>query len=213
MSSHRGTRIRRLRTRRLRKGIGSSMVLAGLALLGSVAYQLWGTGIATSRAQANLRQSVATQGFAERPVPGGAVGFIQIPRIGLDMAFVQGVAAQDLAEGPGHYVRTPLPGYGGNVAIAGHRTTHLNPFWSLNELRRGDRIVLRTRLGVFVYRVVWQRTVATNDWSVIAPTEVSSLTLTTCTPAFTSRARLVIRAVQISGPNPVAARRVRIAAA
>jgi LPXTG-site transpeptidase (sortase) family protein len=68
---------------------------------------------------------------------------------------------------------------------------------------------MQTRLGVFVYRVVWQRTVAMNDWSVIAKTDVASITLTTCTPRFTSRERLVVRAVQVAGPNLGAERQGR----
>jgi sortase A len=87
------------------------------------------------------------------------------------------------------------------VAIAGHRTTHLHPFWPLDQLRAGDRVLLQTRLGAFVYRVTWKRTVALDDWSVIAPTAVPSLTLTTCTPRFSNRERLVVRAVQVAGPN------------
>jgi sortase A len=212
METVRGTRVERRRARRIRRmrrGIGSSLILAGLVLLGSVAFQLWGTGIATSRAQAHLRQHVAMYGFPKRPIPGAAVGFLDIPRIHLDMAVVQGVGPDQLAEGPGHYARTPLPGFGGNVAIAGHRTTHLHPFWSLDQVHRGDRILMQTRLGVFVYRVVWQRTVAMNDWSVIAKTDVASITLTTCTPRFTSRERLVVRAVQVAGPNLGAERQGR----
>jgi sortase A len=187
--------------RRLGLGAGMSCLVAGLLLIGSVAYQLWGTGIQTSHAQTALRHRIETYGFPARPIPGGAIGFLDIPRIRLDMVVVQGTDAAALAEGPGHYPRTPLPGHGGNVAIAGHRTTHLHPFWPLDALRPGDRILLQTRLGAFVYRVVWQRTVALNDWSVIARTAVPSLTLTTCTPRFSSRERLVVRAVQIAGPN------------
>jgi sortase A len=197
-----GTRLPRLRTRRVRRSAGLSLVVAGLTLLGSVAYQLWGTGIQTSRAQAEIRRQVAAHGLPAHPIPGGAAGFIRISRIHLDMAFVQGAGLDALARGPGHYPLTPMPGQGGNVAIAGHRTTYLHPFWALNLVRPGDRIVLRTRAGTFVYRVVWQRAVAPDDWSVIAPTPVPSLTLTTCNPRFDSWQRLVVRAVQVSAPSP-----------
>ncbi len=172
-----------------------------MALIGSVAYQIWGTGIETSHAQTVLRHRVESFGFPARPIGGAAVGFLDIPRIHLDMVVVQGAGETALAKGPGHYVQTPFPGYGGNVAIAGHRTTHLHPFWPLDQLRPGDRILIQTRLGAFVYRVIWQRTVPLNDWSVIAHTAVPSLTLTTCTPRFSSSHRLVVRAVQVDGPN------------
>ena len=213
VNANRGTRVGRLRARRIRQGVGSSLVLAGLILMGTVAYQLWGTGVATSRAQAGFREQIARYGFPVRPFPGGAIGFIDIPRIHLDMAFVQGVGADALAKGPGHYPRTPLPGFGGNVAIAGHRTTHLHPFWSLDRVRVGDRILVQTRAGAFVYRVVWTRTIDRHDWSVIGETDVPSITLTTCTPRFTGHERLVVRAVQVAGPNLRAARESRIATA
>lgn len=189
--------MRRLRTGRIRRAGGLSLVVTGLLLVGSVAYQLWGTGIQTSRAQADIRRQVAAHGLPANPIPGGAAGFIRIPRIHLDMAFVQGAGPEALAKGPGHPL-TPMPGHGGNVAIAGHRTTHLHPFWALDQVRAGDRIVLETRAGTFVYRVAWQRAIAPNDWSVIAPTPVPSLTLTTCNPRLQAWQRLVVRAVQVS---------------
>jgi sortase A len=197
----RPARVRRLRLRRVRQGVGVSCIIAGVALIGTVAYQLWGTGIATSHAQAGFRHQIQTFGFPPRAFQGRAIGYLDIPRIHLDMVFVQGVGADALAKGPGHYPRSPLPGSGGNVAIAGHRTTHLHPFWSLDQIEPGDRILIQTRDGAFEYRVIWQRTVAMNDWSVIKQTPVASLTLTTCTPRFTSRQRLVVRAVQVGGPN------------
>jgi sortase A len=88
------------------------------------------------------------------------------------------------------------------VAIAGHRTTHLHPFWALDRVQPGDRIVLLTRAGTFVYRVTWVRLVDPHDLSVIDPTAVPALTLTTCNPRFQAWQRLVVRAVQVFGPAP-----------
>jgi sortase A len=178
------------------------LVALGLSLLGYVAYQLWGTGVYTARAQSRLTTEIRSHGFPVRPVPGGAVGFIRIPTIGLDMAFVQGTDPADLAKGPGHYPRTPLPGDGGNVVIAGHRTTHLAPFWSVDALTPGDQIMLQTRAGTFVYRVAWVRVVDPASAWVARSTNRPSLTLTTCNPRFSARQRLVIRAVQIYGQVP-----------
>src|SRR5438552_9205647 len=136
---------RRARRRRRARGLalGASLVLAGASLLGTVAWQQWGTSLATARAQSRLKAEFhralahpSKGGHTDRPVlPGGAEGLIVIPAIHVDEAFVQGVALDDLAEGPGHYPGTPLPGRGGNVAIAGHRTTHGAPFWALDSLR------------------------------------------------------------------------------
>jgi sortase A len=179
-----------------------SLVVMGLSLLGYVGFQLWGTGVYTSRAQARLTTELRMRGFPARPVPGGAVGFIAIPRIGLDMAFVQGIASDDLAKGPGHYPNTPLPGGAGNVVIAGHRTTHAAPFWAVDALREGDQIVVQTRRGTFVYRVRWVKVVAPDALWVTTTTNRPSLTLTTCNPRFSMRERLVVRAVQVYGQGP-----------
>ena len=196
------TRTKRRRRRALRRRLGGALIAAGLALLGIVAFQLWGTGIATSRAQSHFRQEIRTNGFPARPVVGEAMGFIRIPRIHLDMAFVQGTSPAALTRGPGHYRGTPFPGEGGNVAIAGHRTTYLHPFWALNRLEPGDRIILRTRRGTFMYEVIWQKVVPPGSWWVLGQTKVPSLTLTTCNPRFLAAERLVVRAVQIYGPSP-----------
>jgi sortase A len=170
-------------------------------MLGSVGYELWGTGLQTARAQSVLRADLA-HGFPSRAIPGRANGFIRIPRMALDVVFVEGVGPDQLAKGPGHYPGTPLPGSGGNVAIAGHRTTHGAPFWGLITLRRGDLIELQTRRGTFIYSVVWQAVLSPNAAWVTARTRVPSLTLTTCNPRFSSTQRLVVRAVQIYGMTP-----------
>jgi sortase A len=177
-------------------------VAVGLSLLAYVAFQLWGTGVYTARAQSQLTAEIRAKGFPSRPIPGGAVGFIRIAAIGLDMAFVQGTEGPDLAKGPGHYPDTPLPGQGGNVVIAGHRTTHQAPFWSLDSLGEGDQIVLQTRAGTFVYRVQWVKVVQPDDFWIARQTTRPSLTLTTCYPRFSRKERLVVRAVQVYGSVP-----------
>ena len=183
------------------------LLMAGAGLLIHVGWDLWGTGLATARAQTKLRadlHEVFTHPRAHRlpVVPGGADGLIRIPAVHLDMAFVEGTGQDALAKGPGHYPNTPMPGAGGNVAIAGHRTTHLAPFWAIDSLHAGDDVTLITRDGRFVYRVVWVGVAAPDaDW-VLAQTGVPSLTLTTCWPRFSASHRLVVRAIQVYGRSP-----------
>jgi sortase A len=191
------------------RAAGNVMLTFGLLLGALIAYELWGTGVVTARAQSQLRDEVALHGFADyapapegdragpRPIPGDALGYLRIPTLGLDLVFVEGVGWNDLRRGPGHYPETALPGQPGNVAIAGHRTTYLHPFWNLNEMEVGDRVVLRTRRGTFTYRVDWVRVVGPKDWWVIAPTAEPSVTLTTCEPRFSAAKRLVVRGVLV----------------
>lgn len=125
---------------------------------------------------------------------------MRIPRIGVDVVVVQGVTKDALRAGAGHYPNTPLPGERGNVAIAGHRVTWGKPFRHMDKLRRGDRIELLTPVGTFVYEVsVEPFVVAPGDLSVIAPTQRSMLTLTTCNPVHSDRERLVVHAALVSG--------------
>lgn len=59
----------------------------------------------------------------KKPLPGDAIGLIEIPAIGFREYVVEGTDTANLRKGPGHYPETPLPGQRGTAAIAGHRTT------------------------------------------------------------------------------------------
>ena len=78
----------------------------------------------------------------------------------------QGTETATLRKGPGHYARTRLPGQRGTVAIAGHRTTYGAPFVDLDDLRRGERIVVTMPYGRFTYRVDGIRIVEPTAWRV-----------------------------------------------
>ena len=113
--------------------------------------------------------------------------------MGLDVVVVRGVGSSELKKGPGHYEGTAYPWEGhGRAAIAGHRTTYGHPFWSLDQLRRGDLVRLRTEFGTFDYRVTGAKVVLPNDASVLAQTNEPTLVLTACTPRFSGSHRLVV---------------------
>ena len=89
----------------------------------------------------------------KRPLPGDAIGEIILPSLDKHYFVVEGTDTDNLRKGPGHYPDTPLPGERGTVAIAGHRTTYGAPFRHIDELERGQRIILSMPYGRFVYRV------------------------------------------------------------
>jgi LPXTG-site transpeptidase (sortase) family protein len=126
---------------------------------------------------------------------GAAFGRIVVPRLRLSVVVVQGTSAADLRRGPGHYPMTSLPGSGGTVAIAGHRTTWLHPFRHIDELRKGDAIDLRMPYGRFVYRVTGHRVVAADDWSIIRKRPWEQLVLSACHPLYSASHRWVVFAV------------------
>lgn len=76
------------------------------------------------------------------PGPYQRLGQIQIPKIGLDVSFGEGVFDKTLVKGPGHWPGTPMPGREGNSVISGHRNTHTQPFKELDELKSGDEITV-----------------------------------------------------------------------
>ena len=226
--------------------IGRFMMRAGVLILLFVAYQLWGTGLATSRAQDRLEDEFAqlladapattsttsssappsTTTTTEAPVaapvtapvdipppdPGGPVGRIEIPAIGVDFITLQGVDLKWLQEGPGHFPQTPLPGQPGNVAFAGHRTTYAAPFNRLDELQPGDEITFETVQGTFTYTVDShdRGDGSASGYFVVAPTDVGVLdqdgtdrvTLIACHPKYSARQRIVVTATLASPPAP-----------
>lgn len=163
----------------------------------------------TSGGEVEGDDSVATDlhivPLRSRPEPGSAVARIEAPTIGLDKTVVEGVGRPQLRNGPGLYPISPLPGHSGNVAIAGHRTTHGSPFADLDQLLPGDSITLETLDGLFTYRVeaqydsdgeaVGHRIVSPEAVEVISDRGDNRLTLTSCHPRYSDRQRLVVTAV------------------
>ncbi|NBM16785.1 class E sortase [Streptomyces sp. GC420] len=145
---------------------------------------------------------------ADAPRRDQAYAVIRIPRIGLTAPVAQGISrAGVLNKGyVGHYPGTAQPGEPGNFALAGHRNTHGEPFRYINRLRNGDRIEVETARASFTYVV--ERTLpqtSPRDTAVIGSVPRSEvrrgygfgeagyyITLTTCTPEYTSRYRLVV---------------------
>jgi sortase A len=196
--------------------IGTVMTGAGVLILLFVAYQLWGTGVYTSRQQDDLKAQFRTRATTVKPptsgpttttVPlptptGEAVAIVRIPKIGAEHAVVEGVSLGDLRKGPGHYPETPLPGEAGNAAIAGHRTTYGAPFNRLDELSPGDKIEVTTARGAFTYQVQGTTVVKPSQVEVLAPTPDARLTLTTCNPKYSAKQRLVVVATLAPGQPP-----------
>jgi sortase A len=215
------------------RGFGQFLITAGIVILLFVVYELWITGLYTKHWQSShlkqLEQSWAPghDGFEISKVDpklghvplGSGIAILRIPRFGhgYHMVIVEGTGTSDLEKGPGHYPGTAYPGQVGNFAVAGHRTTYLHPFYNLNELRRGDAIVLETKTMWFTYRV--QDTPETKGYprvphqEIVSPTDVAvaypvpdqsdpeakpslkMLTFTTCNPRYSAAQRLVVHAI------------------
>ena len=213
--------------RRVVRGIGSVLIFLGVLTLLFVVYQLWGTGLAEARSQRQLKHEFARElrhaiphapgatvtatvpstepVAAPPPTPTGeAIAILEIPRLGVERAVVEGVGVPDLKKGPGHYPGTAAPGQPGNVGIAGHRTTYGAPFNRIDELGPNDPIYVVTRQGQFRYEVIEKKIVSPKDVSVLDATPDNRLTLTTCTPKYSAAQRLIVVA-RLAGPSAPAA--------
>ena len=202
-----------LRQRRFR-AVVFALFVAGLLAFTFLAYEFWASSISESRSQAKLLAELQ-QGLTQPdsnvylvPIAGRPIGILQIPTIGIQQVIVQGVSTAQTKLGPGHDPSTPLPGQTGNVVILGRRTTYGGPFHHLNDLSVGDSIVITTRQGQFVYRVIGAAVVPLGSPVPIAPTTDDRLTLVTSNPPYLARSELIVAAklttpgLQDSGPLP-----------
>ncbi|MGW5675594.1 class E sortase [Streptomyces sp. NPDC003860] len=150
----------------------------------------------------------ARAGAGRTPRWDRAYAVLRIPRLGVTVPVAEGVAKRGVLDKGyvGQYPGSARPGQPGNLALAGHRNTHGEPFRYVNRLRPGDDIRVETRDAVYVYAV--DKTLPqTTPWDVgvIAPVPRSLVrpgagyvepgryvTLTTCTPEFSSKYRLIV---------------------
>ena len=113
------------------------------------------------------------------PKPGDKVGTITLESLGLSWPIIEGTEEDQLSKGVGHYIGSVLPGINDNSILSGHRST---VFGRLGELEKGDRILVETSAGTFVYVIVKFKVVDRSDQAVIQPSDDPTLTLTTCYP-------------------------------
>ncbi|MFD8289937.1 class E sortase [Streptomyces lavendulae] len=165
-----------------------------------------GGGVAPGRSAGGGERAVTAP--APAPAREEAYAVLRIPRLGLTVPVAQGVDKRTVLDKgyAGHYPGTAQPGAAGNFALAGHRNTHGEPFRYINRLRAGDELLVDVRGRRYTYvvgKVLAETT--ERDTGVIAPVPHSSvrpdagyteagsyITLTTCTPEYTSKYRLVV---------------------
>jgi sortase A len=175
------------RNQRLMRWTRNILLITGILALSYVALTMISARIYQNNAGLTLDKQIqaeeqhkaeqATLTFKE----GDVLGRIDIPRIGVSVAVLQGTTARTLRLGVGHVTGTALPGEPGNTGIAGHRDTYLR---ALKDIRKDDEIQLQTATGIARYEVDWIQITSPSDIGVLAPTTESSLTLVTCYPFY-----------------------------
>lgn len=207
------------RRRPLAWWFGLGLLLAGLALLGWVGWQFYGTNWVSERRQAETAEKLEQQwevggGSTFEVKSGGttttATALIKVPRFGADYAvpILDGVSDEALSGGYGHFEESAKPGQRGNFALAAHRITHGEPLRAMPELQPGDEVVVVTKKWTYTYVMttggddlvvpftdVWVLdTLPTNPHGGVQPVQEPGqrlITLTTCSELFHTDDRMI----------------------
>ncbi|MFJ7997001.1 class E sortase [Streptomyces sp. NPDC096310] len=192
--------------------IGELFISFGVLMLLFVGYQLWWTNIQAGQ-YAGKEADKIQSGWAEGRQPGAfepGQGFaiMHIPKLDVVVPIAEGISKPKVLDRGmvGHYaegsLKTAMPSdKQGNFAVAGHRNTHGEPFRYINRLQPGDEIIVETQDAYYTYDMtsILPQTPPSNV-SVITPVPPGSgftkagryITLTTCTPEFTSTYRMIV---------------------
>lgn len=187
------------------KKLSSILIFLGLALIIFVAY----TKIQTYMEQKKLVEELNALTFPKeteqqakaaksKPKDGEAIGILKISKIDLKTPVVEGATQDDIRYAVGH-----LPSSGSvddlgkdnqNFAIAGHRSYTYGQFFNrLDELKKGNKIILNTKERKFTYKVFKKKIIKPTDVEVVKPIKGKSIiTLITCHPKNSNKQRLVI---------------------
>jgi sortase A len=210
-----------VRARRILTWTGFGLILAGLAMLGWVAWEFYGTTWVSHRhrgqALSRLEQGWRGGHGSVRTSWGEADAIVRIPRFGSSYAVpvLEGTSAAVLATGYGHFTGTAGPGQVGNYALAAHRITHGEPLRRMPDLRSGDEVIVQTRTRTYTYRLTnagsalvvpmtatWVTTpLPRNPTGGIEPAQQPGqrlITLTTCSELFHTDNRMVAFGVLVA---------------
>lgn len=195
---------------------GELLITAGLVMGLFVVYSLWWTNVVADRA-ADKQAEKVRDNWAQDRVDGGGpgaldtkagIGFLHVPAMGEgDVLVEKGTSMKVLNDGvAGYYtdpVKATLPTSGkkGNFSLAAHRDGHGAKFHNIDKIEKGDPIVFETKDTWYVYRT-YAILPETSKYNVEVlggiPKESGKkkaghyITLTTCTPVYTSRYRYVV---------------------
>nr|WP_308309511.1 class E sortase [Streptomyces sp. CHD11] len=201
---------------------GELLITAGVLLGLFVAYSLWWTNVVADRAadrQADKVRDSWAQGQGEEDGAGAGggpasydsrngIGFLHVPAMTGDEILVEkGTSMKVLNDGVAGYYTDPvkavLPTSGkkGNFSLAAHRDGHGAKFHGIHKIGKGDPIVFETKDRWYVYKTyaVLPETSKYNVGVLGRIPEESGrkkaghyITLTTCTPVYTSKYRYVV---------------------
>lgn len=192
---------------------GEILITLGLLILLFVGWQLWWTDVLAHRSYDETRALLDqewgiddTVGREPQPVQatyGKPFALMYIPAMresAWAVPVIEGTDLSLLQNGVGHHERSALPGELGNFAVAGHRTTYGAPFGNIEQLRKGDQVIVETKHGWYIYEL--DRSQIIEGWEGwildpvpgkprdTVPTE-ALITIYACHPKFSAAQRFV----------------------
>ncbi|GAA4101619.1 class E sortase [Streptomyces sp. NPDC048491] len=191
---------------------GELLITAGLLLALFVVYSLWWTNVMADR-EASKQGDNVRRDWAAATGPGaldtkGGIGFLHVPAMKNGEVLVEkGTDTDVLNHGvAGYYtdpVKATLPGTDkdGNFTLAAHRDGHGAKFHNIDKLKTGDPVVFETKDTWYVYKVFAELPETSKyNVDVLQPVPKESgakkpgryITLTTCTPVYTSKYRYIV---------------------
>ncbi|MGW0550910.1 class E sortase [Streptomyces sp. Wb2n-11] len=188
---------------------GELLITAGLILGLFVVYSLWWTNVLADR-DADKQGNEVRDRWASGP---GAldtkdgIGFLHVPAMRNGEVLVKkGTDPKSLNRGVAGYYTDPVESAlpsdkQGNFSLAAHRDGHGAKFHNIDKLKDGDTIVFETKDTWYVYKV-YAKLPETSKYNVdvLKPVPKESgkkkpgryITLTTCTPVYTSEHRYIV---------------------
>lgn len=202
--------------------LGEILITAGVLLALFVVYSLWWTNVIADRHEKQAGDRVREQwaqgptgsgGAAAPGSPGSldtknGIGFLHVPAMGkhYEVLVDRGTSTEVLNEGVAGYYTDPTPAAMpwdslGNFTLAAHRDGHGAKFHNIDKIQDGDPIVFESKDTWYVYKV-YKILDQTSKYNVAVTDQVPKesgktrpgryITLTTCTPVYTSRYRYIV---------------------
>ena len=131
----------------------------------------------------------------------GIMGYVEIPKLKINLPIYHGTGETVLEEGVGHLVGSSLPvgGDGCHSVLTGHSGVAGNKLFSdIDKLSAGDVFYLRILNQTLAYEVTEINMVLPHETELLAPVAGADLcTLVTCTPYGVNTHRLLVRGSRI----------------
>ncbi|MFF2200986.1 class E sortase [Streptomyces sp. NPDC058145] len=193
---------------------GELLITAGVVMGLFVVYSLWWTNVIADRKADRQADRVRDHWAQSTDTGPGAldtkdgIGFLHVPAMRNGAVLVEKGTDEDILNDgvAGYYtdpVKAALPTTGkkGNFTLAAHRDGHGAKFHNIDKLEDGDPIVFETKDDWYVYKV-YSILPETSKYNVKVLSQIPEesgrkkpghyITLTTCTPVYTSRYRYVV---------------------